>query len=319
MPVDRRNLVAEDAEDPINHPDGWGPGGPSHIPCGLTPFPAGRRRSQIMRVGQMTTTDGESQLYSFGEFAAMYLMVWSNACWPLPTEWPKAKDVFAPPGPPGKVTPAPEYEFPMVWDALTADDVGEKEGTTYKDCADKEGAALEACVLLQRQKKIEKRHAMKVEQLTRFYEALPKVRRTLANVPTYMIMDDHDVTDDWNLNPMWVERVNKTAFGRAILRNGLAAYAVFQDWGNDPVRFLSEDTAAAGDPKRMLDMVARMFPARANATAKPATAEVPAKSVMDALDTFYGLDQLPKAQLTGGYDPSHRRSSGIGRTRARSI
>jgi hypothetical protein len=303
MPVDRRNLVAERAEDPINHPDGWGPGGPTHIPCGLTAFPAGRRRSQIMRVGQMTTTDGESQLYSFGEFAAMYLMVWSNACWPLPTVWPTAKDVFAPPGPPGKVTPAPEYELPMVWDALTADDVGEKEGTTYKDCADKEGAALDACVLLQRQKKLEKGLAIKVEQVTRFYEALPKVRRTLANVPTYMIMDDHDVTDDWNLNPMWVERVNKTAFGRAILRNGLAAYAVFQDWGNDPVRFLSEDTAAAGDPKRMLDTIATMFPPRATATAKPATAEVPAKSVMDALDTFYGLDQLPKAQLTGGYDP----------------
>ena len=81
-----------------------------------------------MRVAQMTTTDGESHLYSFGEFAALYLMVWSNACWPLPTEWPKAKDVYAPAGPPGKVTPAPEYEFPLKWDALTDEDVGEKEG-----------------------------------------------------------------------------------------------------------------------------------------------------------------------------------------------
>jgi hypothetical protein len=76
-------------------------------------------------------------------------------------------------------------------------------------------------------------------------QALPKVRRTLANVPTYMIMDDHDATDDWNLNPIWVDRVNNTTFGRAILRNALASYTLFQDWGNDPVRYLSEDTAAA--------------------------------------------------------------------------
>lgn len=188
-------------------------------------------------------------------------------------------------------------------DALTADDVGEKEGTTYKECADKEDAALDACVLLQRQKKLEARQAIKIDQVTKFYEALPKVRRMLANVPTYMIMDDHDATDDWNLNPIWVERVNKTAFGRAILRNALASYTVFQDWGNDPVRYLSEDTAAAGDPKRMLDTIATMFPARANATAKPATADVPAKPVMDALDQFYGLDQLPKVGLDGSYDP----------------
>jgi hypothetical protein len=53
----------------------------------------------------------------------------------------------------------------------------------------------------------------------------------------------------------------------------------------------------------MLDTIARMFPARASATAKPATPAVPAQDVMDALDKFFGLDQLPKAQVTGGYDP----------------
>ena len=304
MPVDRKRLITSEEEDPINHPDGWAPGGPTHIPCGLDPFPAGRRKSQIMRVAQMTTTDGGSHLYSFGEFAALYLTVWSNACWPLPTEWPKAKDVYAPAGPQGKVTPAPEYEFPLKWDELTAEQVGEKEGKeNYKECADLEDAALQTCLLQQRQKKLEARHAIKVEQMTKFYEALPKVRRTLANVPTYMMMDDHDATDDWNLNPIWVDRVNNTTFGRAILRNALASYAVFQDWGNDPVRYLNEDTAAAGDPKRMLDTIAKMFPVRASATAKPPTSEVPAKPVMDALDKFYGLDQRPKPQFNGSYDP----------------
>lgn len=304
MPVDRKDLVATHAADPINHPDGWGPGGPTPIPCGLAPFPAGHRKSQILRLAQMTTTDGESHVYSFGEFAALYLTVWSNACWPLPAQWPKAQDIYAPPGPTGPVTPAPEYEFPMKWDALTADDVGEKSGKKYPECADKKGADLDQCVLQQRQKKLEKKHAIRVEQMTKFYEALPKVRRTLANVPTLMMMDDHDTTDDWNLNPIWVERVNKTAFGRAILRNALASYTVFQDWGNDPVRYLNQDTAAAGDPKRMLEQITKMFPVRGSATAKPATADVPSKPVMDALDKFYGLDQLPQVQIaSGGYDP----------------
>ena len=292
------------AEDPDQQSGRLGARAVRHrIPCGLVPFPAGRRRSQILRVAQMTTTDGESHLYSFGEFAALYLTVWSNACWPAPMEWPKAKDIYAPPGPQGKITPAPEYEFPKDWDALTADDVGEKEGTTYKECADrKTPRSMRACFCSDR-RSCEARQAIKIDQVTKFYEALPKVRRMLANVPTYMIMDDHDATDDWNLNPIWVERVNKTTFGRAILRNALASYTVFQDWGNDPVRYLSEDTAAAGDPKRMLDTIATMFPARANATAKPATADVPAKPVMDALDQFYGLDQLPKVRLDGSYDP----------------
>ena len=40
-----------------------------------------------------------------------------------------------------------------------------------------------------------------------FERGLAKVRRVLANIPTYMIFDDHDVTDDWNLNPLWYDRV----------------------------------------------------------------------------------------------------------------
>ena len=38
---------------------------------------------------------------------------------------------------------------------------------------------------------------------TEFRKNLPKVQRALANVPTYMILDDHDVTDDYFLNPIW--------------------------------------------------------------------------------------------------------------------
>lgn len=36
-----------------------------------------------------------------------------------------------------------------------------------------------------------------------FVEGLSSVRRLLAHIPTAMIFDDHDVTDDWNLNRAW--------------------------------------------------------------------------------------------------------------------
>ena len=52
-----------------------------------------------------------------------------------------------------------------------------------------------------------------------------------------MMIDDHDVTDDFFLNPMWRHRVLGTALGQVILTNGMLAYALFQDWGNDPRRY----------------------------------------------------------------------------------
>ena len=94
--------------------------------------------------------------------------------------------------------------------------------------------------------------------LREFRAGLPRVQRALANVPTYMIMDDHDVTDDFFLNPLWRERVLKTALGRAILNNAMITYAVFQDWGNDPLRYDS------GRPKELLTKISELFPAGSN-------------------------------------------------------
>jgi hypothetical protein len=77
-----------------------------------------------------------------------------------------------------------------------------------------------------------------------FRAALPRARRVLANVPTLMIFDDHEVTDDWNLDHPWAQRVYGNAQGGRIITNGLLAYAVFQHWGNVPGRF-----ATAGTPE----------------------------------------------------------------------
>ncbi len=46
-----------------------------------------------------------------------------------------------------------------------------------------------------------------VKDIQSFARDLPKVRRALANVSTYMICDDHDISDDWYLNLEWCMRV----------------------------------------------------------------------------------------------------------------
>jgi hypothetical protein len=66
------------------------------------------------------------------------------------------------------------------------------------------------------------------------------VRRALANIPTYMIFDDHDISDDWNLNQAWCLRVLGKPLGRQVVRNALLSYALFQGWGNSPEQFFPE-------------------------------------------------------------------------------
>jgi hypothetical protein len=62
-------------------------------------------------------------------------------------------------------------------------------------------------------------------------------RRIIANIPTYMIFDRHDETDDWNITREWRDRTRSNARARRIISNGLKAYWCFQAWGNDPEMF----------------------------------------------------------------------------------
>jgi hypothetical protein len=70
--------------------------------------------------------------------------------------------------------------------------------------------------------------------------ALPAVRRVLANIPTYMCFDDHDVTDDWNLTRAWRDDVQRSPIGRRAVANALAAFWACQGWGNQPHAFADE-------------------------------------------------------------------------------
>ncbi len=75
------------------------------------------------------------------------------------------------------------------------------------------------------------------EVITAFSQNLVKVRRAMAHLPTLMIFDDHDVTDDWNLTRGWENEVYNHPLSRRMIGNALIAYWLCQGWGNAPERF----------------------------------------------------------------------------------
>jgi hypothetical protein len=93
------------------------------------------------------------------------------------------------------------------------------------------------------------------QRIYNLYKKLPSVRKVLANISTYMICDDHEITDDWFLNLQWCVDVFGSKLGRRILLNGMLGYALFQAWGNDPKQF---DEEASG--KQFLDAVKKWHP-----------------------------------------------------------
>ena len=75
------------------------------------------------------------------------------------------------------------------------------------------------------------------QDIEAFAANLSKVRRAMAHIPCYMIFDDHDVTDDWNLTRGWEEAAYGHPFSKRILGNALAGYWLCQGWGNKPQIF----------------------------------------------------------------------------------
>ncbi len=209
-----------------------------NFPADQFHFPPGWRNGLIVDEARMTSTDGHSHLLSLGEFCAMYLTVWSNACWPLVTEFTAVERLL----PPLQNLPAkrPSYlSDPFIEDG--------------KEMNDEQKAAAT--------KRLRRSYDEEKKILTTFLAGLPKVRRALANVPTYMMFDDHEVTDDWYLNPIWRDRVLTTVLGKTILRNALLSYALFQGWGNDPLKFENDPAKPEQkDYNRLLTLATQLFP-----------------------------------------------------------
>jgi hypothetical protein len=193
-------------------------------PADLAHFPAGLRKNVLFCEARYTTVDPESHLMSLAEFCAMYLLAWCNEGWPTKDGQP-----VLPPLTEQYTLPTSPAQRSRIWELHTAG--LPREGT------DRLKALENALERLRKRTKTVEGYPKTVEILKKLYGSLPRVRRALANVPTLMVFDDHDVTDDWNISRAWRDAVHSTALGRAMIRNGLVAYALFQGWGSDPERY----------------------------------------------------------------------------------
>jgi hypothetical protein len=155
---------------------------------------------------QFTATHAQNHLITLGEFAAMYLLSWSPELW----EFAQDNQLFE-----------------------SFNDV-ENNGELHFVYPNKEHCAKEHRT---ERHLLETRFLDQQEALITFQESLAKVRRLLANIPTYMIFDDHDITDDWNITANWKKNVWNAPLGRHVVANVLTAYWAFQGWGNDPDHF----------------------------------------------------------------------------------
>jgi phosphodiesterase/alkaline phosphatase D-like protein len=58
-----------------------------------------------------------------------------------------------------------------------------------------------------------------------------QVRQIFAALPTYMILDDHEITNNFNISPTWRARALRKG-KEHLLVDGLVAYWIYQGWGN---------------------------------------------------------------------------------------
>jgi hypothetical protein len=73
------------------------------------------------------------------------------------------------------------------------------------------------------------------EEYTRLYRESwsdPDIRWLLSTVPTAMIFDDHDVTDDWNISWSWVREMRAKPWWDARVTGAFMAYWIYQHLGN---------------------------------------------------------------------------------------
>jgi hypothetical protein len=230
-------------------------------------LPALRRQWLLWQLAGFTGGDTANHLITFPEFVAHHLMAWSPRAW---RAIPTFEQSFV-------TTPAPDAAIaPWLnkpWFCGDAVDATQPEATLQQQWADKTKnvAGFEG-------------FNRGARQVARYAAATPAVAQVLANTPTYMIFDDHEIADDWNLNGRWAARVYNREWGRFIVRNGLLAYALMQGWGNEPTHFTKD-----GEPGRtLLDAIP--------AAVKPGTP--PTAAVTADIDVLLGFDKpttaLPK-------------------------
>jgi hypothetical protein len=221
-------------------PDSQPDPGPIRVPLDQATFPAGYRSTLMNEGAKVTTTEGASHLLGMTERVAMQLFLWSPVLWGDTVKLPPAAQVLRDKKPfllEALEEPPPHLKPEQIGAALVYLTATLK---TY-------GADIEFVRA--------RKEAARESKLAVAYAAqVGVVRRALANVPTYFVFDDHDVTDDWNLCRLWVDRVLGNGLGRSVMRDGLVTFALFAAWGNDPGAW------SQGANKALLDAVPLLFP-----------------------------------------------------------
>ena len=221
------------------------------LDASTTVLPPGFRQ-KLAGMAKFTSEDASSHLVSFGEWLAMYCVAWNPHLWPvlgvadasqasLPTEL--AADIKLVADIDDDVKRSPE-DAPRVLGRPTREAADAVITPLY-------GASQPAA---DARKKAFKDFLRDKKQLFAFRREVPKVRRLLANVPTYMICDDHEVTDDWFMTGAIRADTTSNPLARTMIRNALTAFTICQAWGNDPERW-----AADANRRALLGGMAGMF------------------------------------------------------------
>lgn len=253
----------------------------AHHPLSIENFPPMRRAQIVRHYGGMTSVESHNHLLGFSEFAAMYLAVWSPSVWislgtdlemlmPIgwapeePDDWPKAGDLGStaadPPLPAVRGMRPPTYEYLTHWEVFFGKGhdgwAAYERGKAFDGSWEKRERANGTVKWKQFKKSSYPVNRLIREQqraVVQFRATVPKVARVLANCSSYMIWDDHEVSDDWNSFGRWMARVHSRPAGANIVANAGMAYAVFQAWGNDPVAF------ETGNNRELLDQVSTLM------------------------------------------------------------
>lgn len=260
-------------------------------------FPPMFRRDMCLKRAGMTTSDGVSHLFAFGEFVAYYLLTWSPELWKFDL-WPADFD-------PAQLSMPTEWRDAFLFKSMTAEPLVNTEAydALLEALPDSfsgvpgDPPAKSAPPQAHAQWYFEQRSKWLTSKfwspalfewwMRRFREGLPRVRRALANVPTYMLADDHEITDDWYFSRQWREAVFTRPLGVDTIRNGLMAYTVFQGWGNDPRRW------ATGVEAELLQQM------RTYAAATPAAR----RTSVNRLHQLLGLPHTPPAGQVPTFRP----------------
>ncbi|MFL5870766.1 MAG: alkaline phosphatase D family protein, partial [Solirubrobacterales bacterium] len=127
--------------------------------------------------------------------------------------------------------------------------------------------SLETLAFIRKRRDIRKPPGEEVadyEEYTQLYRESwsdPPIRWLLSTVSTSMVIDDHDVHDDWNISKAWVDEMRSQDWWRDRECGGLASYWVYQFIGNlSPDRLaesdLLEEVRAAEDGLAILERFA---------------------------------------------------------------